>query len=280
MFVSLPPLLTYRASRLIEGGSDAEYWNTVFEAEWIVLVLSRWCADIIQRRIMWRLPGQARAGVETMGLGKLLRDSPYGVDQLRRWLYDHDLHLWGAKFMSRMLRGPSRGEEELYENVEEFARTYTPSTEPLPKGPRFTLPGYRSPATNPPRPRLPAYDVDNEVAFEPDPHPKGTPPTTASVITDPLPTGSPPSSVALSTDHRPRDWSSKYRGHADGGPACISREHSGVSAKSHLWASGSHEPSQKVFSVSAGWRSALVRRPRLTKVCILFTCPVEVRPSR
>jgi hypothetical protein len=28
-----------------------------------------------------------------MGLGKLLRDSPYGVDQLRRWLYDHDLHL-------------------------------------------------------------------------------------------------------------------------------------------------------------------------------------------
>jgi hypothetical protein len=86
MFVPLPPLLTYRASRLIEGGSDDEYWNTVLEAEWVVLVLSRWCADIIQRRIMWRLPRQARAGVETMGLGKLLRDSPYGVDQLRRWL--------------------------------------------------------------------------------------------------------------------------------------------------------------------------------------------------
>jgi hypothetical protein len=118
MFVPLPPLLTYCASRLIQGGSDAEYWNTVFEAEWVVLVLSRWCADIIQRRIMWRLPGQARAGVETMGLGKLLRDSPYGVDQLRRWLYDHDLHLGGAKFMSRMLRGPSRVEEALFENVE------------------------------------------------------------------------------------------------------------------------------------------------------------------
>jgi hypothetical protein len=64
------------------------------------------------------LPGQARAGIETMGLGKLLRDSPYGVEQLRRWLYDHELHLWGAKFMSCMLRGPSRGEEALYENVE------------------------------------------------------------------------------------------------------------------------------------------------------------------
>jgi hypothetical protein len=152
---------------------------------------------------MWRLPGQARAGIETMGLGKLLRDSPYGVDQLRRWLYDHDLHQWGANFMSRMLRGPSRGEEALYENVEEFVRAYTQSTEPLPKGPRFILPGYRSPATNPPRSHLPAYDVDNEVEFEPDPHPKGTPPTTASVITDPLPTGSPPSSVAPATDHKP-----------------------------------------------------------------------------
>jgi hypothetical protein len=97
MLVPLPPILTYRASRLIEGGSEGEYWRTVFEAEWVVLVLSRWCADIIQRRIMWRLPGQARAGINTMGFGTLLRGSPYGVDQLRRWLYCHDLHLWGAK---------------------------------------------------------------------------------------------------------------------------------------------------------------------------------------
>jgi hypothetical protein len=106
--------------------------------------------------------------------------------------------------MSRMLRGPSRGEEALYENVEEFVRAYTQSMEPLPKGHYFTLPGYRSPETDPPRPRLPAYDVDNEVEFEPDPHPKGNPPTTASVITDPLPTGITPSSVALATDNKPR----------------------------------------------------------------------------
>ena len=199
MFVPLPPLLTYRASRLIEGGSDAEYWHTVFEAEWVVLVLSRWCADIIQRRIMWRLPGQARVGIDTMGLGKLLRDSPYGVDQLRRWLYDHDLHLWGASFMSRMLRGPSRGEEALYENVEEFVRVYTPSTEPLPKGPRFTLPGYRSPATYPSRSRLPSYDVDNEVEFEPDPHPTGNQQPFASVTTDPLLSGSQPETASTPT---------------------------------------------------------------------------------
>jgi hypothetical protein len=76
--------------------------------------------------------------------------------------------------MSRMLRGPSRGGEALFENVEEFVRFYTPSTEPLPKGAYLTLPGYRSPATNPPRPHLPAYDVDNEVEFELDPHPTGS----------------------------------------------------------------------------------------------------------
>jgi hypothetical protein len=125
MFVPLPPLPTYRASRFIEGGNDVEYWHTVFEADWVVLMLSRWCADIIQRRTMWRLPGQARSGIDTMGLGKFLRGSPYGVDQLRRWIYDYDLHLRGSKFMSRMLRGPFRGEEALYENVEEFVRAYT-----------------------------------------------------------------------------------------------------------------------------------------------------------
>jgi hypothetical protein len=41
MFVPLPPFLTYRASRLIEGVNDVEFWHTVFEAVWVVLVLSR-----------------------------------------------------------------------------------------------------------------------------------------------------------------------------------------------------------------------------------------------
>jgi hypothetical protein len=35
--------------------------------------------------------------------------------------------------MSRMIRGPSRASEALNENVEEFVRVYTPSTEPLPE---------------------------------------------------------------------------------------------------------------------------------------------------
>ena len=135
MFIPLPPLVTFRASRLIDDGFENLYWRTVFEAEWVVLVLSRWCAEIIQRRIMWRLPGQARAGIETMGIGKLMKGSPYDVGHVNRWLHEHDQHLWGATYMSRMLRGPSRGEEALYEHVEEFVRVYTPSTDPLPKGP-------------------------------------------------------------------------------------------------------------------------------------------------
>jgi hypothetical protein len=73
---------------------------------------------------MWRLPGQARAGIDTIGIVKSLRDSPYEEGQLRRWLYDHDLYMWGAKYMSRMIRGPSRGSESLDENVEEFVRVY------------------------------------------------------------------------------------------------------------------------------------------------------------
>jgi hypothetical protein len=107
--------------------------------------------------------------------------------------------------MSRMLRGPSRGEEALFENVEEFVRFYTPSTEPLPKGAHLTLTGYRSPATNPPRPHLPAYDVDNEVEFELDPHPTGSQSPAPSVPpVDPLPTGGPPSTVTPATDPQPR----------------------------------------------------------------------------
>jgi hypothetical protein len=60
MFVPLPPLVTYRASRLLRGdryaGRESQFWWTLFEAEWVTLVFSRWCTDIVQRNIMWRLP--------------------------------------------------------------------------------------------------------------------------------------------------------------------------------------------------------------------------------
>jgi hypothetical protein len=61
-----------------------------------------------------------------------------------------------------------------------------------------------SQATDPPPPSLPAYDVENEVVFEPDPHPTGIPPAISSVTAYPLPTGCPPSSVAPAPDSQPR----------------------------------------------------------------------------
>jgi hypothetical protein len=208
MFVPLPPFLTYRASYLIEDSRDSAYWHAVFEAEWVTLVLSRWCADILQRGIMWRLPGQARAGIDTMGIVKLLRDSPYGEGQLRRWLYDHDVYLWGAKYMSRMIRGPSRGSEALYENVEEFVRVYTPSTEPLPERAFRVLPGYLSPATQSYRQSYrktsPGYDENNQVEFEPNPNPVGNQPSsvvrpTASLIQE----GNSPTALTPGTATQP-----------------------------------------------------------------------------
>jgi hypothetical protein len=106
--------------------------------------------------------------------------------------------------MYRMRRCPSHGEEALYEYVEEFARVYTPSTDPLPKSPYYTLPEYRWPNKDPQRPR-PGYDDDNEVEFDPDPYPTGNSPTTpAAPSTDPDSTGSSSSTLVPATDTQPK----------------------------------------------------------------------------
>jgi hypothetical protein len=67
----LSPVLTYRARMLLpgkEGTPEGEFWWRVFELEWTVLVFGRWCADIAEREIQWRLPPRARAGVTELGL--------------------------------------------------------------------------------------------------------------------------------------------------------------------------------------------------------------------
>jgi hypothetical protein len=153
MFVPLPPFLSYRASCLIEYRRDSAYWHVVFEAEWVTL--------------------------DTMGIFKLLRDSPYGEGQLRRWLYYHVVYLWGAKYMFRMTRGPSHGSEALY--VGEFVRVYTSSTELLPERAFRVLPEYLSPAAQSYRQSYrhtrPGHGLDNEVEYEPDPNPVGNQPS-------------------------------------------------------------------------------------------------------
>jgi hypothetical protein len=77
-FVPIPLFVTYRASRLLGGAwqqAETPFWCLVFESEWSTLLLGRWCTDIQQRGIMWRLPLRGRPGVTTMGVAKLLYTS-------------------------------------------------------------------------------------------------------------------------------------------------------------------------------------------------------------
>jgi hypothetical protein len=62
MMVLIPPAVTYRANMLLsekEGTPEYDLWWRVMEVEWVVLVFGRWCADIQERAIMWRLPARA-----------------------------------------------------------------------------------------------------------------------------------------------------------------------------------------------------------------------------
>jgi hypothetical protein len=55
MIVPLQPIVTYRARFFLSnkaGTAEAAFYERVLEAEWTVLVFSRWCADIPQRGIM------------------------------------------------------------------------------------------------------------------------------------------------------------------------------------------------------------------------------------
>jgi hypothetical protein len=82
MMVSIPPVVTYRASMLLTekvGSPDYNFWWRVMEAEWVVLVLGCWCSDIQERAIMWRLPARARSGLTERGVESLFHRSPYQV---------------------------------------------------------------------------------------------------------------------------------------------------------------------------------------------------------
>jgi hypothetical protein len=104
-----------------------------------VLVFGRWCADFQQRTIMWRLPVQARRGLEELKVENIFRKSPYNVQSVRVWLQDHDAHNWEASHMFHRVRGPSKGEHPLIEERAAFVRPYngTISTSRLPSIPRL-----------------------------------------------------------------------------------------------------------------------------------------------
>ena len=127
MFVPVPPCVTYRASRLLSGPSkhaEAPFWWLVFESEWVVLLFGRWCTDIQQRGIMWRLPERGRAGVTQMGVDRLLYKSSVSPSEVDQWLADHDAYNWGATLMSYQIRGPAQDKPAETEAVQSFVRVY------------------------------------------------------------------------------------------------------------------------------------------------------------
>jgi hypothetical protein len=128
MFVPIPPCVTYRASRFLGGvwrHTEAPFWWLVFESEWATLLFGRWCTDIQQRGIMWRLPLRGRAGVTTMGVDKLLYKSSLSPSEVEKWLTDHDTHQWDATLMPYEVRGPGQDNPAEIETIQSFVRIYT-----------------------------------------------------------------------------------------------------------------------------------------------------------
>jgi hypothetical protein len=135
MFVPLPPLVTYRGSRLLMSEVDSpswRFWWLVFESEWTVLLFSRWCADLTQRQLMWRLPARARENISRLGLEGLLVSSPYSCEEARSWLNEHDSHEWASSRMQYQLSGPNRENPEgVHQEVVKFVRVYPIIPTPL-----------------------------------------------------------------------------------------------------------------------------------------------------
>jgi hypothetical protein len=135
MAVPLPPVVTYKASQLLRRAEDTiegRFWWLVFESEWTVLVFARWCADIRQRRLMWRLPVRARDNITKMGVGRLLTDSDFNDEHVLQWLVAHENCAWGAKRRKYRVAGPNRENPAgVYRDVVEFVRQFDPLDLPL-----------------------------------------------------------------------------------------------------------------------------------------------------
>jgi hypothetical protein len=57
---------------------------------------------------MWRLPLRGRAGVTTMGVGKLLYKSSLSPSEVEKWLTDHYTHQWDTTLMPYKVRRPAQ----------------------------------------------------------------------------------------------------------------------------------------------------------------------------
>jgi hypothetical protein len=206
MAVPLPPAITYRARMLLmekEGTSESRFWWMVVEAEWAVLVFGRWCADVPQRGIMWRLSPRIRRTLDAMGVESLLHYCPYSTADVRSWLQAHDQHLWDDHKQTFRIRGPTRTLPAAVEERTEFVRPYNPIGPPLPppntnhlpldfSHQPLSRPTFFSPMEGPASPERQEIDSDREeVIASGNFHGRGTSSTSRPVV--PIASAQPPS---------------------------------------------------------------------------------------
>jgi hypothetical protein len=164
MSVPLPPIVTYKASKLLHRMSktpEGRFWWLVFESEWTVLVFARWCSDIRERKLMWRLTARLRVNLTTMGVDQLFLDSDFPFPVLQQWLKTQDTYDWSSQRRSYRMAGPSRDiPNGVYQDLVEFVRIIDPIGETLEAG------GQPKPSSNQPEgPRTP--DVTTETDQDP-----------------------------------------------------------------------------------------------------------------
>jgi hypothetical protein len=104
-----------------EGGTpESDFWWRVFEAKWFFLVFGRWCVDIRERNIMWRLPIRACSELAEIGVKNILHLSPYSLEEVQLWLTDHDAHAWESRCIYLRIRGLIENTSTLIENRIQF----------------------------------------------------------------------------------------------------------------------------------------------------------------
>jgi hypothetical protein len=135
MLVPLPPIFTYKASQLLHRMSttpEGRFWWLVFESEWPVLFFARWCSDVRQRKLLWRLPARLRENLTTMGVDQLVLDSDFPLPVVQQWLTALNTCDWSSQRRCYRMAGPSLGNpNDVYQDLVEFARIFEPMGETL-----------------------------------------------------------------------------------------------------------------------------------------------------
>jgi hypothetical protein len=147
MMIPLPPVLTYRESRFLSdyrGTPEGELYERVFETEWTAFIFARWCSDIPQREIQWRLLPRVRENIDAIGLDALLQGSRYSVRYLQFWLGEHDSRPWYDRTQENLVRGPTRTGPAISQTLFEFVRIF--GSTPVQKWQAWELSGAKGPS--------------------------------------------------------------------------------------------------------------------------------------